>query len=136
MKDKAAWRPRRFDVAGSHPDEAWRAVAELVSAVDEIGKQWSEVEGFPRDLRLEATRWRQKRPLRYGDNLDADVQQFITRGVRIMDRLNKELPVGLSHNQNKVRDRCAELARSMEKTLAQRPDEYRRSYRRGRGRSR
>ena len=37
--DKAAWRPRRFDVAGAHPDEVYRAVAEVASAVDEIGKQ-------------------------------------------------------------------------------------------------
>ena len=39
-KDKAAWRPRRFDVAGAHPDEAYRAVANISEAIEEIGKQF------------------------------------------------------------------------------------------------
>ena len=37
---KAAWRPRRFDVAGSHPDEAWRAVSNISEAVEEIRKSF------------------------------------------------------------------------------------------------
>ena len=37
--DKAAWRPRRFDVAGAHPDEVYRAVSNISEAVDEIRKQ-------------------------------------------------------------------------------------------------
>jgi hypothetical protein len=32
--DKAAWRPRRFDVAGAHPDKVYRTVAEMSAAVD------------------------------------------------------------------------------------------------------
>ena len=38
--DKAAWRPRRFDVAGAHPDEAWRAVANISEATEDIRKQF------------------------------------------------------------------------------------------------
>jgi hypothetical protein len=114
-------RPKRFDVAGAHPDEVYRAVADLVRAVDQVGDQWAHVEGFPRDLRLEATRWRQTRPMRFAaDNLDADVQQFMARGVRILDRANKELPVGLSGSQEQARDRCHKLAESMEKVLQKR----------------
>ena len=44
--DKAAWRPRRFDVAGAHPDEVYRAVAEVSAAVDEIGKQFQRFTGM------------------------------------------------------------------------------------------
>jgi hypothetical protein len=114
-------RPRRFDVAGAPPDEVYGSVADLVRAVDEVGDQWAHVEGFPRDLRLEATQWRQTRPMRFAaDNLDADVQQFMARGVRILDRANKELPVGLSGNQEEARDRCRNLADSMEKVLQKR----------------
>jgi hypothetical protein len=34
--------------------------------------------------------WRQNKPLRFGRNLDADVQQFLAQGVRIMDDFNEE----------------------------------------------
>ena len=37
--DKAAWRPRRFDVAGAHPDEVYRAVSNIAEAVERVGKQ-------------------------------------------------------------------------------------------------
>ena len=104
-------RPKRFDVAGAHPDEVYGAVADLVRAVDEVGDQWAHVEGFPRDLRPEAAQWRQTRPMRFAaDNLDADVQQFMAQGVRILDRANKELPVGLSGSHEQARDRCHKLA--------------------------
>ena len=125
--DKAAWRPRRFDVAGAHPDEVYRAVAEVASAVDEIGKQaigsqpFERFAGMDRDVKT----WRQNKPLRFGRNLDADVQQFLAQGVRIMDGFNEEMPLGLSDSHRQVRNRCNELARGMEKVLAKRPDEER-----------
>jgi hypothetical protein len=114
-------RPKRFDIAGAHPDEVYGAVADLVRAVDQVGDQWAHVEGFPRDLRSEAAQWRQTRPMRFAaDNLDADVQQFMAQGVRILDRAKKELPVGLSGSHEQVRDRCHKLAESMEKVLQKR----------------
>lgn len=119
--DKAAWRPRRFDVAGAHPDEVYRAVAEVASAVDEIGKQFQRFTGMYRDVQP----WRQNKPLRFGRNLDADMQQFLAQGVRIMDDFNEEMPLGLSDSHRQVRNRCNELARGMEKVLAKRPDEER-----------
>ena len=69
--------------------------------------------------------WRQNKPLRFGRNLDADVQQFLAQGVRIMDGFNEEMPLGLSDSHRQVRNRCNELARGMEKVLARRPDEER-----------
>ena len=69
--------------------------------------------------------WRQNKPLRFGRNLDADVQQFLAQGVRIMDDFNEEMPLGLSDSHRQVRNRCNELARGMEKVLAKRPDEER-----------
>ena len=69
--------------------------------------------------------WRQNKPLRFGRNLDADVQQFLAQGVRIMDGFNEEMPLGLSDSHRQVRNRCNELARGMEKVLAKRPDEER-----------
>jgi hypothetical protein len=125
--DKAAWRPRRFDVGGAHPDEVYRAVAEVASAVDEIAKQAiasqssQRYAGMDRDVQT----WRQNKPLRFGRNLDADVQQFLAQGVRIMDGFNDEMPLGLSDSHRQVRNRCNELARGMEKVLARRPDEER-----------
>lgn len=119
--DKASWRPRRFDVAGAHPDEVYRAVAEVSAAVDEIGKQFQRFTGMVRDVQP----WRQNKPLRFGRNLDADVQQFLAQGVRIMDDFNEEMPLGLSDSHRQVRNRCNELARGMEKVLAKRPDEER-----------
>ena len=116
-----SYKPKRFDIAGAHPDEVYGAVADLVRAVDQVGDQWAHVEGFPRDLRSEAAQWRQTRPMRFAaDNLDADVQQFIAQGVRILDRAKKELPVGLSGGHEQARDRCHKLAESMEKVLQKR----------------
>jgi hypothetical protein len=116
-----SYKPKRFDIAGAPPDEVYGAVADLVRAVDQVGDQWAHVEGFPRDLRLEATQWRQTRPMRFApDNLDADVQQFMAQGVRILDRANKELPFGLSGSYEQARDRCDRLAQSMEKVLQKR----------------
>ena len=124
--DKADWRPRRFDVAGAHPDEVYRAVAEVASAVDEIGKQFQRFTGMYRDVQT----WRQNKPLRFGRNLDADVQQFLAQGVRIMDDFNEEMPLGLSDSHRQVRNRCNELARGMEKVLAKRPEEVQFRFRR------
>jgi hypothetical protein len=116
-------RPRRFDVAGAHPDEVYRAVAEVAAAVDEIGKQASQSSqrfaGMDRDVQT----WRQNKPLRFGQNLDADVQQFLAQGVRIMDDYNEAMPLGLSDSHRQVRNRCNELALGME--MARRPDEER-----------
>jgi hypothetical protein len=114
-------RQKRFDIAGAPPDEVYGAVADLVRAVDQVGDQWAHVEGFPRDLRSEAGQWRQRRPMRFAaDNLDADVQQFMAQGVRILDRAKKELPLGLSGGHEQARDRCHKLAESMEKVLQKR----------------
>ena len=74
---------------------------------------------------MAATWLAQNKPLRFGRNLDADVQQFLAQGVRIMDGFNEEMPLGLSDSHRQVRNRCNELARGMEKVLAKRPDEER-----------
>ena len=120
--DKAAWRPRRFDVAGAHPNEAWRAVANVSEATEEIRKQFigtPEIEAVNTML----WQWRQNKPLRYGNARDAEVQQFLAKGVEIMDAPKAKMPFGLSDGQRQVRNRCAELSKSMEKVLARRPDE-------------
>lgn len=121
-KDKAAWRPQRFDVAGAHPDEAWRAVANISEATEEIRKQFI---GTPEISTVNTMlwQWRFNKPLRYGNSPDADVQRFLAKGVEIMDGLKAKMPLGLSDRQRQVRNRCNELAKSMEKVLAQRPDE-------------
>ncbi len=123
--DKAAWRPRRFDVAGAHPDEVYRAVSNIAEAVDEIGKQvigGRLVEHFG-DMDPEVQAWRRNKPLRFGPNRDADVQQFLAQGVRILDDFNEKMPLGLRDTHRQVRNRCHELARGMERVLAKRPDE-------------
>jgi hypothetical protein len=120
--DKAAWRPRRFDVAGAHPNEAWRAVSNISEASEDIRKQFiggPEIEAVNTML----WQWRQNKPLRYGNRPDADVQRFLVKGVEIMDALKAKMPLGLSEGQRQVRNRCDELAKSMGKVLAQRPDE-------------
>jgi hypothetical protein len=106
------FKPKRFDIAGAHPDEVYRAVGDIVGAVDEAGR----LAGV--DVEMQA--WRQNRPMRFGDNLDADVQQFVAQGVRFMDGFKEKLPLGLSRGQQDVRDRCHALAGSMEKVLAKR----------------
>jgi hypothetical protein len=109
------FKPKRFDVAGAHPDEVYGAVGGLVKAMDEVGA----IAGV--DVEMEA--WRQNRPMRFGDNSDADVQQYLAQGVRLMDGLKTKLPLGLSRNQQDVRDRCDDLAKSMDKMLAKRTQE-------------
>jgi hypothetical protein len=106
------FKPKRFDVAGRHPDEVFGAVSDLVRVVDEVGKQT----GVENVTQL----WRQNRPMRHGDNLDADVQQFMAQGVRFIDGFKDKMPLGLSQSQQKVRDRCNELAGSMEKVMQKR----------------
>jgi hypothetical protein len=121
-QEKAAWRPRRFDVAGAHPDEAWRAVANVSEATEESRKQFiggPEIEAVNTML----WQWRQNKPLRFSNVPDAEVQRFLAKGVEIMDALKAKMPLGLSERQRQVRNRCQELAKSMEKVLAQRPDE-------------
>jgi hypothetical protein len=110
-----AVRHRRFDVAGMPPDEVYGAVGELVKTVEDIGRQT----GVENVTQL----WRQNRPMRFADNLDADVQQFLAQGVRFIDGFRKELPLGLSRQHQQVRDRCNELAGSMEKVLQKRLQE-------------
>ena len=51
------------------------------------------------------------------------MQRFLAQGVQLMDGLKDKLPLGLSARQEQVRNRCNELAKSMEKVLAQRADE-------------
>ena len=53
---KAAWRPRRFDVAGSHPDEAWRAVSNISEAVEEIRKSFIDA-GYGRTFPAPVAKW-------------------------------------------------------------------------------
>jgi hypothetical protein len=107
-----SYRPKRFDIAGVHPDEAYGAVGELVKTVEEIGRQT----GVENVTQL----WRQNRPMRFADNLDADVQQFLAQGVRFIDGFKTELPLGLSKQHQQVRDRCNQLAGSMDKVLQKR----------------
>jgi hypothetical protein len=122
--DKAAWRPKRFDVAGAHPDEAYRAVGNISEAMEDIRKQFI---GTPETSAVNAIlwKWQSGKPLRYGNTPDAEVQRFLSKGVEIMDTLKAKMPFGLSKSQHQVRNRCDELARSMEKVLARRPDEQR-----------
>ena len=48
--------------------------------------------GFRAICDSEAAQWRQTRPMRFAaDNLDADVQQFMAQGVRILDRAKKRI---------------------------------------------
>ena len=61
-----------------------------------------------------------------GNAPDREVQRFLAQGVKIMDGLEKKMPLGLSANQRQVRDRCDELAKSMERVLDRRPDDDRR----------
>jgi hypothetical protein len=109
------YKPRRFDVAGMHPDEVCGALGELIKVVEAVGRQ-TGVEKI-------AGAWRNNRPMRFAENRDADVQQFLASGVRFIDGYKKELPLGLSTQQQQVRDRCNELAGSMEKVLVKRLDE-------------
>jgi hypothetical protein len=48
------------------------------------------------------------------------VQQFLAQGVRFIEGFEDKLPLGLSRGQQQVRDRCNELAQSMEKVLSKR----------------
>jgi hypothetical protein len=122
MNGKAGWRPKRFDVAGAHPDEAWRAVSNISEAAEDIRKQFI---GGPETAAVNTMlwKWQQNKPKRFGNAPDREVQQFLAQGVRIMDALDKKMPLGLSNSQRQVRNRCDELAKSMEKVLARRPDE-------------
>jgi len=116
------FKPKRFDVAGAHPDEAWRGVSNLDEAVEDMRKQFV---GTPDvgAVNDRIWRWRNNKPMRYTNARDADVQQFLERGVRIIDDLKPKMALGLSRTQQQVRDRCHELARSMRKVLDKRPDE-------------
>ena len=124
MSERAGWRPKRFDVAGVHPDEAWRAVADVRQAVDDIRRQF--IDG-PEIGEVNRTIFpfleMHNRPMRYGNTPDAEVQRYLARGVKLIDELKEKAPLGLSRGQQQVRDRSDELAKSMEKVLAQRPDE-------------
>ena len=124
MDKKAAWRPKRFDVAGQHPDEAWRAVADMRNTVEDIRRQFI---GSPEIGAVNRTIFPfleiENRPMRYGNTPDAEVQRYLARGVELIDELKTRMPLGLSRGQQQVRDRGAELARSMQKVLDKRPDE-------------
>ena len=108
-------RPKRFDVAGLHRDEVCEALGELARTVEEIGRQV----GLERIMRV----WGQNRPVRSAENFDADAQHFLASGVQFIDGCAKDLPPGLSKEQRQIRDRCDELAGSMEKVLVKRLEE-------------
>ena len=112
------FKPKRFDIAGAHPDEAHRAVGNIAETVKEVARQ---AESPAENMKISA--WMAGKPLRFGNKRDADVQQFLERGVKIVDALATKLPLGLSRGQREVRDRCDELAKSMRKVLDRRPDE-------------
>jgi hypothetical protein len=61
--------------------------------------------------------------VRSADSFDADADHFLASGVQFIDGYAKDLPSGLSKEQREIRDRCNELAGSMEKVLAKRLDE-------------
>jgi hypothetical protein len=119
MTEKAGCRPRRFDVAGAHPDEAYRAVANIYEVMKEIRKACIESD-CAHAFKPNAESWMARKPLRFGNAPDAEVQQFLAEGVKLIDEL---LPFGFSSRQYEVRKRCDELAKSMERVLAKRPDE-------------
>ncbi len=108
-------KPKRFDLAGMHPDEVCGALGELARTDQEIGRQV----GLERITRV----WAQSRPSPSAEHFDADAQLFLASGVQFIDGCTKDLPAGLSRQQHQVRDRCNELAGSMEKVLAKRLDE-------------
>ncbi|MGE0259009.1 MAG: hypothetical protein AB7H71_13300 [Alphaproteobacteria bacterium] len=114
------FRPKRFDVAGKHPDEVWRAVSNISDMVKEIRAQLAD---RPASEFREAGAWQVSKPLRFGDAPDADVQRFLARGVKIIDGLESKLPLGLSQGQREVRNRCAELSKSMQHVLDRRADD-------------
>jgi hypothetical protein len=118
------FKPKRFDVAGAHPDEAYRAVANIAEAVEDLRKQFGgeHFREFP-EANAKIGAWQSSKPLRFGNARDADVQQFLERGVKIMDGLEMKLPLGLNQKQREIRNRCGELAKSMQKVLDRRPDE-------------
>ena len=91
------------------------ALGELARTVEEIGRQV----GLERITRV----WAQNRPVRSADSFDADADHFLASGVQFIDGYAKDLPPGLSKEQRQIRDRCNELAGSMEKVLAKRLDE-------------
>ena len=121
-EDKAAWRPRRFDVAGAHPDEAWRAVANISEASRRFGKQFIGTRKIGAVNTMFGNGGYNK-PLRFGNTPDVEVQRFLAQGVEIMDGLKAKMPLGLSDSHRQVRNRCNELSKWMEKVLARRPDE-------------
>ncbi len=116
------YRPKRFDVAGRHPDEAWRAVANIAEAVDDIRKQFIGT-AQSAEVNTLIWKWRESKPLRFSNERDADVQRFLKGGVEIVDAMKQRMPLGLSRSQQMVRDRCDEIAQSMQKVLDKRPDE-------------
>jgi hypothetical protein len=87
------------------------------------------------EVNIAVDKWQASKPLRFGNCSDAQVQRFLAQGVRIMDVMKEKLPLGISDSHRQVRNRCDELAKTMEKVLARRPDERRRGVTRGRGRS-
>ena len=109
------YKPKRFDTAGLHRDEVCEALGELARTVEEIGRQV----GLERITRV----WAQNRPVRSADSFDADAHHFLASGVQFIDGCAKDLPPGLSREQQQVRDRCNTLAGSMEKVLVKRLDE-------------
>ena len=118
--DKAAWRPRRFDVAGAHPDEVYRAVANISEAVDEIRKQFIDA-GYGRHVPDDAVEMAAEQALALRQCAGRGRAAVSGAGRRDHGRLHR-LPLG-ARRQREVRNRCDELAKSMEKVLAQRPDE-------------
>jgi hypothetical protein len=92
-----------------------------VSNISDTVKELRGQAGPEPDARIEA--WLAGRPLRFGHARDADVQQFLQRGVKIIDGLEARLPLSLSRGQREIRARCDELSKSMQKVLDRRADE-------------
>jgi hypothetical protein len=97
-------------------------VALVSQAVEELRKS---VNAGPDvvEVNRKVAAWAQQKPLRFGNAPDRDVQRFLSRGAVLMEELEGKLPFGLSGSQREVRDRCAELSKSMQKILDRRADE-------------
>jgi hypothetical protein len=114
------FRRKRFDVAGAHPDEAWRAVSDAADVVSEVRSALqARGEMCPEEA---VSKWLERKPMRYGNGRDEDVRRFLADGVELINEMG-DVNEGFSVRQAQVRDRCHELAKSMEKVLAQRADE-------------
>ena len=87
------------------------------------GKQF--IERLPGHFRDQCETWQAEQALALRQCAGRGSAAVSGEGRRDHGRLEKKLPLGLSNSQRQVRNRCDELAKSMEKVLARRPDEER-----------